>query len=107
MASPELLGGHPSEVGQGTVNDPVNRTSDRSRLLALGEARWNETMGLGHVERLRHVRALLTAQGRDGAATAKLACYSGAGFARDLVELATRSDEVVLVGIDALYGRSG
>ena len=118
MAPPELFGGHPVQVGAGTVNDPARRAShevdvavmgldddDRSWLLAIGEAEWNETIGVGHLERLRHIRALLTAQGRPGAATAKLACYSGAGFTPQLRDLAGRGDEVVLVGLGALYGR--
>ena len=50
------------------------------RILAIGEAKWHETMGLAHLERLRHIRRLLTAQGRPGAATARLLCFSGAGF---------------------------
>jgi AAA+ ATPase superfamily predicted ATPase len=119
IAPPELLGDHPNRVGEGVVNDPVGRTNHQldvvafglddhggSRLLALGEAKWNETMGLAHVARLRHVRALLASQGRHGAAAARLACYSGAGFAPDLVELAARSEEILLVGLDALYGRA-
>ncbi len=120
MAGPELLGDHPSEVGYGTVNDPASRTShevdvvvlgldddNRSRLLALGEAKWNETMGVGHLERLRRVRALLTGRGHHGAATARLACYSGAGFTPALTELAGRGEEVVLVGLNDLYRRQG
>lgn len=117
MASPDLFGDQPTEVGVGTVNDPIGRVghqvdvvvlglTDESsrRLLALGEAKWNETMGLAHLERLRHIRALLTTQGRhQGAATAKLVCFSGAGFTPELRELAARGDEVVVVGLEALY----
>ena len=39
-------------------------------ILAIGEAKWHETMSIAHVERLRHIRGLPTAQGRHGAATA-------------------------------------
>src|SRR5258708_7989108 len=93
MAPSELFGGHPASVGEGTVNDPVHRTShqvdvavtgldddDRPRLLALGEAEWNETIGLAHVERLRRVRALLTAEGRPRPGTAKPPSSSAPAF---------------------------
>jgi hypothetical protein len=116
MASPELFGDYPNEVGTGTVNDPANRTShevdvvvfglddDNQRpLLAIGEVKWGETMGLGHVERLRRIRSLLAAQNRPGAATARLGCFSGAGFAPELVEAAAREPEVVLAGLTDLY----
>ena len=66
-------------VGTGTVNDPAHRTTheldviasslddnDRHALLAIGEVKWGETMGMAHLDRLRHVRDLLTAQGRHG-----------------------------------------
>jgi len=120
MAPPELLGHRPSLVGEGTVGDPAARAAhqvdvvavgtddhDRSTLLAIGEAKWNETMGSGHVERLRRVRALLTVQDRAGAAAAKLVCYGGAGFTPELTALASRHDDIVLVGLDDLYGGAG
>jgi uncharacterized protein len=37
-------------------------------------------MGMKHLERLRLIRDLLTAQGKPGAASARLLCFSGAGF---------------------------
>ena len=40
----------------------------REAILAVGEAKWHETMGLAHLDRLRRIRGLLTAQGRPGAA---------------------------------------
>ncbi|MYS83481.1 ATP-binding protein [Streptomyces sp. SID5474] len=115
-AGPELLGDHPYRVGSGTVNDPARKTSheldvvafgldddNRQPLLAIGEAKWGETMGLPHLERLRHIRALLTAQGRHGAQAAKLVCYGGAGFTTDLHGRAAEDDDVLLVGVDDLY----
>src|SRR5262249_11348089 len=90
LASDGLFGTYSHRVERGTVNDPANKTSyevdvvafgldddDRQPLLAIGEAKWGEVMGLAHLERLRRIRGLLTAQGRLGAATAKLACYAG------------------------------
>jgi hypothetical protein len=60
-------------------------------------------MGLPHLDRLRHLRALLTAQGRLGATGAKLACYSGTGFTDDLRRAAAEDDSIVLVTVDDLY----
>jgi len=116
MASPELLGDYPTEVGTGTVNDPAHRTTheidviasgldddDRHRLLAIGEVKWGETMGMPHLDRLRHIRDLLAAQGRRGAAEARLTCYSANGFTPDLLQTAEHHDDVVLVTVDDLY----
>jgi AAA+ ATPase superfamily predicted ATPase len=116
MAPPELFGDYPNLVGSGTVNDPAQRTSheldviavgldddDRRGLLAIGEVKWGQTMGLPHLDRLRHIRSLLIAQGRPGAAEAKLACYSGKGFTDDLRQVADKDDAVVLVTVDDLY----
>ena len=63
---------------------------NRAPLIAIGEAKWADTMGMGHLDRLRRIRALLTAQGRHGAVTAKLACYSGTGFTEELTTAAPR-----------------
>jgi hypothetical protein len=71
--------------------------------LAIGEAKWHETMSLAHLERLRHIRGLLTAQGRHGAATARLLCFSGAGFTAELRDEAAQSGEVRLLTPADLY----
>jgi len=115
-APAELLGDHPSLVGSGTVNDPVNRTTHEldvvafgldddggHRLLAIGEVKWGETMGLSHLDRLRRIRDLLTAQGRPGAAQARLACFSGSGFTDDLSRAALADHAIALVTVDDLY----
>lgn len=116
LAPADLFGGYPSWVGTGVVNDPAASTShevdvvvhgltdeNRRVILGVGEAKWGDVMGLGHLDRLRRVRGLLTSAGRAGAATAKLACFSGAGFTADLVAEADRSGDVVLVGAADLY----
>jgi len=118
MAPADLFGDYPNRVGNGTVNDAAGKTShevdvvafgldddNRRPLIAIGEVKWGETMGLGHIERLRRVRALLTAQERVGAKTAKLACYGGAGFSDDLVRAAAQDDSIALIGLDDLYRR--
>ena len=120
LAPPELLGDYPSAVGTGTVNDPAHRTTheidvvvsgldddERHGLLALGEVKWGQTMGMPHLDRLRHIRDLLTAQGRHGAAAARLVCYSGNGFTPDLLQSAEQDDTVVLVTIEDLYRSIG
>lgn len=116
LASDDLLGDYPTKVSSGTVNDPANRTSheidvvvfgldedNRAPLLALGEVKWGETMGLGHLERLRRIRALLVGQGRPGAERAKLICFSGSGFTEELTAFAGKNHDVLLVGLDELY----
>jgi AAA+ ATPase superfamily predicted ATPase len=118
LAPAEFFGDYPSRVGSGTVNDPARKGTHeldvvafalnedgRESMLSIGEVKWAETMGVGHLERLRRVRALLTAQGRPGAETAKLTCYSGCGFAPELKAQAAADPGIVLVGIDDLYRR--
>jgi hypothetical protein len=60
-------------------------------------------MSIVHLERLRHIRGLLTAQGRPGAATARLLCFSGAGFTAEIRDEAARSGEVCLLTPADLY----
>jgi AAA+ ATPase superfamily predicted ATPase len=116
FAPDAVLGGFPSHVEPGTVHDPAQKTShqvdvvatglddqDRQVILALGEAKWQETMSVNHLDRLRRIRGLLTAQGRPGAATARLLCFSGAGFTQALADEAKRFDDVQLLGPSDLY----
>jgi hypothetical protein len=110
------VGGFPSRVEQGTLNDPAARKTrevdivalgpdpaDREALLAIGEVKWNEVMGVPHLDRLRHIRGLLTAQQRNGAATARLLCFSGAGFSADLTREASQAGDVRLLSPSDLY----
>ena len=116
LAPEHLFGDYPSHVGSGTVNDPAGRTTheidivafgldddNRRPLLALGEAKWGETMDTSHLERLRHVRGLLAAQGRYGAERAKLVCFGAAGFSDTLTRAAEQDGDVILVGTEMLY----
>jgi hypothetical protein len=75
----------------------------RSPLLAIGEAKWGETLGMSALERLRRSRAALAARNHHGAATAKLACFSGGGFSAELVQHAGQHHDVVLVTLADLY----
>lgn len=120
-AGPETYGGHPWRVAAGTVNDPSARTSHevdvavfgedehettgRETLLAIGEAKWNDTMGLAHLERLRHIRNLLASRptGATASHRTRLLCFSGAGFTDELRGIADRDRTVQLVDLNRLY----
>jgi hypothetical protein len=67
--------------------------------------RWHaqETMFLGHLERLEHIRALLAAKGEPGAGDARLLLFGGAGFSDALRGRAAADPSVQLIGLDRLY----
>lgn len=117
-AAPGTYGGHAARVAAGTVNDPAARTShevdvavhghdeahaDRETLLAIGEAKWSERLGVAHLQRLRHIRELLTARGAATPERTRLMCFGGAGFTDDLREAAARDPAVQLVDLERLY----
>lgn len=114
----DVFGGFPAEVGAGVVNDSANRTqievdvailagSHRGprHVLSLGEAKWGEVMGVGHVDRLARARDLLAANGWNSQSTT-LACYSGAGFTPELRAMAARDDSILLIGLEHIYGQA-
>ncbi|MBF8187127.1 ATP-binding protein [Nonomuraea sp. K274] len=118
-AEPDLLGGLPARVGHGTVHDPTTRTgheidvavigiadSGKAPLLAIGEAKWNDTMGAAHIDRLRHIRDLITRAGRYDTSHTKMICFSGAGFNDKAHRAATSSPDLHLVDLPALYGQN-
>ncbi len=112
----DVFGSVPGEVAAGVVADPLRRGQIQvdvavfapddpgrpRRALSLGEAKWDKVMNLGHLERLRRARDLLAVKGYDTSAT-RLACYSGAGFDRELSDLAAADPVVQLIGLDRLY----
>ncbi|MFE3545505.1 ATP-binding protein [Nocardia sp. NPDC059177] len=113
-APPEILGGYPGTVGSGIVNDPANRTTHEvdvvvfgegpdgtESLLSIGEVKWNDTMGMGHLDRLRRIRDLLSAK-YDTSRT-RLICYSAAGFMPGLANEAVQGADIVLIGLADLY----
>ncbi len=105
----------PGEVGAGVVSDPARRGAievdivvlgsaqpgEPRRVLALGEAKLGDVMGVRHLQRLRRARDLLTARGYDTRDTV-LACYGGAGFEPGLAA-GSSAERVILVGPDELY----
>ncbi|MEU4241105.1 ATP-binding protein [Actinoplanes sp. NPDC026619] len=115
-AGPEVFGGYPTRVAAGVVNDPQAQSRrevdlvvfgrdghNQEELLGIGEAKWNETVGVGHLERLQRIRTLLP--GRPGPADGcRLVLFSGAGFSPELQERAAVDPVVQLVGLDRLYG---
>jgi AAA+ ATPase superfamily predicted ATPase len=115
-ASADTLGGQRTRVESGTVADPEARTSHevdlavfgrtddgREALLAIGEAKWNETMGTGHLDRLRRIRELLRKRSGTDAAGTRLLCFSGAGFSDGLRAAAGADPSVQLVDLERLY----
>jgi AAA+ ATPase superfamily predicted ATPase len=114
-ASPETCSGHPARVASGVVNDPAAKTSHEldaavfgtnqagsEALLAIGEAKWNDIMGLGHLQRLKHVRDLLI-QRQTATEDTRLLCFSGTGFTNDLRRAAQEDPGVQLIDADRLY----
>jgi AAA+ ATPase superfamily predicted ATPase len=115
-APEETFGGFPGEVAATTVTDSQHHTQiqvdvavlsagspqEPRRILSLGEAKWGEVMGLGHLDRLRRARDLLSVKGHRTADTV-LACYSGAGFSADLAAVAAADPRVLLVDLAQLY----
>ncbi len=113
----DAFGELPAEVGSGTVNDAAGKSQlqidvaalavpafdEPRRILSLGEAKWGEVMGMVHLRRLERAAALLAARKFDTRMTI-LACYSAAGFDRDLREQAARDpDRIRLVSPRDLY----
>ncbi|ELP69879.1 AAA family ATPase [Streptomyces turgidiscabies] len=119
-ADPELLGGLPARVGHGMVHDPKTRTTHevdvavigiadghaKPPLLAIGEAKWNDTMGIAHIDRLRHIRDLITQAGRYDTSGTRLICFSGADFNSTARGSSAADAGVHLINLAALYSRS-
>lgn len=105
----------PGEVGAGVVSDPARRGAievdivvlgsaqpgEPRRVLALGEAKLGDVMGVRHLQRLRRARDLLAARGYD-TRDIVLACYGGAGFEPGLAA-GSSAERVILIGPDELY----
>ncbi|TLQ47519.1 AAA family ATPase [Streptomyces marianii] len=112
FASPDTFGAPVATAAHGalprTENGPeheaevvVRGGGSHRPLLSVGQARWNEIMDIHHLDRLRHVLAVLASRGEDISRT-KPACYGGAGFSPRLHAAQDRG-EVLLVDLDRLY----
>ncbi len=115
-AGPQTYGAVPVRVASGTVPDAnAQKTAEvdvavfgqgddnRDTLLAIGEAKWQENMTTGHLNRLERIRELLRAGGKPGAGTARLLLFSGTGFNDALLERAANDPSVQLVDLERLY----
>jgi hypothetical protein len=71
----------------------------------VGEAKLGDVMGVRHVQRLRRAKDLLGERGYDTSETV-LACYSGAGFSREIAE-DVDGERIALIGPRELYGDVG
>lgn len=116
-AGAETFAGLPAKVGHGTIHDPGTRTNHevdvavlgipnggKPPLLAIGEAKWNDEMGEGHITRLRHIRDVIARAGRYDTSDTRLLCFSGNGF-NAKARAAARSGEVALIDLAMLYGQ--
>ena len=115
-ADPEIFGALPTSVASGGVNDPQARTlhevdvavieatgEARPRLLAIGDAKWQDIMGRAHLERLERIRTLLENSGTFDTAGTRLLCFSGAGFNGRLRLAAEARNDVRLIAAADLY----
>jgi uncharacterized protein len=116
-AEPETYGNrYPGRVASGAVSDPDERKTlqidvaafgrdddNRDTLLAIGEAKWQETMGTSHLNKLEHIRRLLQARGEPGAESARLFLFGGSGFSDAVVRQAEGDPSIQLIGLDRLY----
>ncbi len=91
---------HPGVFGGDVVVLAPAEPGHPRKVLSLGEAKWDRTMDLRDVERLRRARDLLAVKGFD-TRDALLGCYSGAGFSHGL--RAAQDHDIRLVGLDQLY----
>jgi AAA+ ATPase superfamily predicted ATPase len=113
---PDVFGGMPARVGRGVVNDSAQRSTrevdvavlgsapgERRPLLAVGEAKWGEQMGVGHLDRLRRIRTVLGGRTDLDVSKTRLVCFGGAGFSDRLRDEVTKGGDVVLVDTVDLY----
>jgi AAA+ ATPase superfamily predicted ATPase len=114
-APPEINGIPVSHVGSGLVNDPERKMSHeidvaafgndpdgRRVLLALGEAKWAEAIGMGHLARLHRIKDLLVRAGQPGADTARPFLF-GSTEPSPALRGAAAAGEVHFLGLHDLY----
>jgi hypothetical protein len=62
-------------------------------------------MGMAHIDRLRHIRSLVSQAGRYDTTDTRLICFSGAGFSDKAHAAAEADSDVRLIDLAALYSR--
>ncbi|MFI7706421.1 ATP-binding protein [Nonomuraea sp. NPDC049480] len=110
MAAEETVGGMAEQVLSGVVHEPSSRTShevdlvameDDGSLLAIGEVKWGDTLGMAHLERMEKIATILTARGQEPKV---IVLFSATGFMPALEDAAAKSGgRVQLVGLERLY----
>ncbi|MET0591907.1 MAG: DUF234 domain-containing protein [Polyangiaceae bacterium] len=111
FAEPDTFGGSVKRVARGLVPDSSEHKThevdvvvmgDDDRVLAIGEAKWAESMGDGDLDRLRRIATLLASRGYDTRA-ARFALFSGTGFSTAFRNR-HEADGCVLIDLKRLYG---
>jgi hypothetical protein len=106
-----------ARVAHGVVNDQSRRTTHevdlavvgvpdpgrRPPLLAIGEAKLGQVMGVGHLTRLERIREIVGRGERYDTAITGFVLCSGSGFDRELVREASGRADVRLVTTADLY----
>lgn len=110
MAAEQTFGDAAATVRSGVVYDQSARIgyeidvavfSPAGALLAIGEVKWGEVLGRGHLDRLERAAALLAARGSHPGV---LALFSGAGFTPELETAAADSGgRIQLIDLERLY----
>jgi AAA+ ATPase superfamily predicted ATPase len=118
FASPDTLGGVVAQVGRGSLTNAAERAAYEldvlavgeppvgqgpRALLAVGEAKWGTRLGLAQLDRLERARSLLRQRPGVDSSSTRLLLASAAGFTDDLVTVAQRRQDVVLVDLERLY----
>jgi hypothetical protein len=110
MAAPETFGGTVGRVRHGVVHDKQTRAGHEvdvavfdpdGSLLAIGESKWGDVMGMGHLSRMEQTAGLLAARGQPPRA---IVLFSGAGFTPEVRSAAAASgSSIQLVDLKRLY----
>jgi AAA+ ATPase superfamily predicted ATPase len=111
FAEPETFGSSVKRVARGLVPDASEHRThevdvvvlgDDDRILAIGEAKWAESMGDGDLQRLHRIATLLATRGYDTRDT-RFALFSGAGFSAAF-RSRREAGGCVLVDLKRIYG---
>jgi len=110
MADPETFDGTVGRVCHGVVHDKQARAGHEvdaavfdpdGNLLAIGEAKWGDVMGMGHLAHLEQTAGLLAARGQRSRV---IVLFSGTGFTPELRNAAaTSGSRIQLVDLERLY----
>jgi hypothetical protein len=74
------------------------------RRSAVGEAQWNDVLGVAYVDRPHHIRDPAAQAGRYDASGTQLLCFSGAGFHGKARMAAAEDPAVDLLDLGTSHG---